>query len=140
MESFSVLRDIAFLVARSDSRRTDFNERALELRNCRKRRRVGRESSGFSRPFSSLRDRRGFPSSFYAVARREVRVSHAWCVKWGMHWKGELINWLIDWLIVCLYTDLEWGESTFDVHKESEVSIYDEMSSLYVLFMMTDLL
>ena len=27
-----------FLVARSDSRRTDFNERALELRNCRKRR------------------------------------------------------------------------------------------------------
>ena len=56
-----------FLVARSDSRRTDFNERALELRNCRKRRLVSRESSGVSRPFSSLRDRRGFPSSFYAV-------------------------------------------------------------------------
>ena len=40
-----------FLVARSDSRRTDFNERDLELRNCRRRRPVSRESSVVSRPF-----------------------------------------------------------------------------------------
>ena len=82
-----------FLVASSDSRRTEFNERALELRNCRKRRPVSRESSGFSRPFSSFRDRRGFPSSFYAVCSlaRLVALRES-SVKRGMHWEGELIN------------------------------------------------
>ena len=58
-----------FLVARSDSRHTKFNERALELRNCRERRLVSRERAGVSRPFSSLRDRRGFPSSSTRFAR-----------------------------------------------------------------------
>ena len=123
-----------FLVARSDSRRTDFNERDLELRNCRRRRPVSRESSVVSRPFSSLRDRRGFPSSSTRFARSLTRffallessVSNAWCVKWGMHWEGELINWLIDWFIARLHTDMELEKSTCDVPKESEASVYDE--------------
>ena len=33
---------------------------------------------------------------------------------------------------------MEWDESTFDVDKESEVPTYDEMSSLYEFFTMTD--
>ena len=114
---------VSFLVARSDSSNTDFNERALELRNCRKRRCVSRESSGVSRPFSSLRDRRGFPSSSTRFARSpafstyESSVRNAWSVKWRMNWEGELINWFIDWLIARLYTDIELEESTLDVQK-----------------------
>ena len=82
-----------FLVARSDSRRTDFNERALELRNCRKRRLVGRESSGVSRPFSSLRDRQGFPSSSKRFAR-SLAYSPFASPGSEMHevWKGEYIE------------------------------------------------
>ena len=81
-----------FLVARSDSSGNKFDERALELRNCRKRHLVSRESSGVSRPFSSLCDRRGFPSSFYAV--RSLAFSHdaRWVSVMHEVWNGNALK------------------------------------------------
>ena len=108
-----------FLVARSDSRRTKFNERALELRNCRKRRLVSRESSVVSRPFSSLRDRRGFPSSFYAVCSLALLVPTRIKCEEGNALRG-LIDWLIDWLIDCL--SLYWSRSNTRYKMRIELS------------------